>query len=253
VSATDSPLEQNRDEFTRQARAMSVAPAFQDDRAIEPFVRLLGPPSGGPVLDLACGPGIVAAALGRAGHAVVGVDATTAMLQRARAKCGALFAAGAAERLPFADGSFAGAVTRLALHHFAEPRLALVELRRLLVRGAPLVVGDILSSADPAESALHNALETLRDPSHQRFLAEAELLALLERAGFAVESQERFAQQRTFEDWAAIVADARKLGPLEIVMRALAQAGLRAGIDLHAAGGRVTFALDFRFVRALAR
>lgn len=256
MSAPETPLSRARSEFSRQARAMAAAPAFRDDRAIEPFVRLLGPPAAGPVLDLACGPGIVAAALGRAGHAVIGIDAALAMLERARAQCDPLqgaragFAAAAAERLPFASGAFAGAVTRLALHHLPEPSLALVELRRVLARAAPLVVGDIVCSPEPAEAELHNALETLRDPSHQRFLSEVELVELLETAGFAVESCEGFAQQRSFADWAAIVADARKLEPLEVVMRTLAQTGVRAGIDLRSANGSVEFSLAFRFVRA---
>ncbi len=58
--------------------------AFYRDLA----ARLVRPP--GAILDLACGTGRVTTALVRAGFAVVGLDLSLPMLQRARARCGQL-------------------------------------------------------------------------------------------------------------------------------------------------------------------
>jgi ubiquinone/menaquinone biosynthesis C-methylase UbiE len=87
------------------------------------------------VLDLACGPGILSHALAQAGAEILGIDATAAMLERARERCSeedsASFREASAYDLPFGDEHFAGAVTRLSIHHFAEPGRALTELRRV--------------------------------------------------------------------------------------------------------------------------
>jgi ubiquinone/menaquinone biosynthesis C-methylase UbiE len=254
---SDATLRVIREEFAQQADAMSRAPAFTDDRAVEPFVRLLGAPLPSPILDLACGPGIVSAALARAGAEVTGLDATPAMLDAARTRCAAqsvtvTFHEGNAEALPFADATFSAAVTRLSIHHFAEPSAVLAELRRVLASGAALVVGDIVSSSLPQEAALHNALEHLRDPSHQRCLTEHELVAAIEAAGFAIEAIESFENPKDFEDWAAIVADARSIEPVRVVMGALADAGEQAGIALRRDGETIRFVHHWRFVRATA-
>ena len=252
-------------EFTQQAGPMSRSAAFRDDRTLEPFVRLLGEPLPARVLDLACGPGIVSATLVRAGATVVGVDVTPAMVEAARARCRAESPPGAdvqpsaefheapAEALPFGEGTFAAAVTRLSLHHFADPAQVLLELRRVLKPGAPLVVGDIVSSDEPREAALHNALERLRDPSHRRCLTEGELVGTLRAAGFAVDQVEPWTHPRDFDEWAAIVDDPGRVQPIRVLMAALADAGIHAGIDLRSDAETIRFVHHWRFVRATAR
>ena len=253
-----SDAEATRREFTLQARRMTAGRTFNAAEAVEPFVRLLGAPLPERVLDLACGPGIVTAALAAAGTAVVAFDLTDEMLAMARRRCAdaglgrVAFERGEAESLPFASGSFDGAVTRLSLHHFADPRAALAELRRTLRPGGRLVVGDIVASADPATAGLHDALETLRDPTHRRLLPETELVASLESAGFRIETLERWENRKTFSEWAAVVADARSVQPLRDVMRALAHAGVDVGTDLAAVGDEVEFTHHWRFVGAIA-
>jgi ubiquinone/menaquinone biosynthesis C-methylase UbiE len=250
-------LDRTRAEFTLQAGPMTRGATFNAAAAIEPFVRLLGTPLPDRVLDLACGPGIVSAALARAGVRVVGLDATPGMLEAARARCAAEgleaeFREGRAEALPFPDGGFPAATTRLSLHHFETPESVLAELRRVLEHGAVLVVGDIVASDEPAEARLHDALEVLRDPSHVRLLPVAELTGALEAAGFRVEAIEAWDNPKTFSEWAAVVAEARSLGPVREVMLALAGAGVRAGVDLRVEGDEVCFVHHWRFLRAVA-
>ena len=56
-------LERTREEFTRQAAPMAEALAFNAAPVTERIVQALGAPPLGRVLDLACGPGLVCAAL----------------------------------------------------------------------------------------------------------------------------------------------------------------------------------------------
>lgn len=265
---TPSDLQSTRDEFALQAQAMSRGRTFNARAAIDPFIRLLRAPSQdadpnppslpSPLLDLACGPGIVSAALAEAGASVVGIDATEEMLERARqlvsdsGSTAVEFRQADAENLPFADASFAGAVSRLAVHHFARPQRVLTELRRVLIPGSTLVVGDIIASGDPAEARLHNAIEKLRDPSHQRHLSEAELRSAIEESGFAIRSVEEWENRKTFDEWAAVVEDARPIEPLREIMRAFAMGGVRAGVDWTVDGATLEFTHHWRFVQASA-
>ena len=238
---------------------MTAGRSFNANQAIVPFVKLLGVPPPDRVLDLACGPGIITAAIASVCPKVVAFDLTKEMLAAARHKCesealeNVEFQSGNAERLPFESASFGGAVTRLSIHHFENPAAALSELRRVLTPGGILVLGDIVASADPEAARLHNALEELRDPSHVRLLAETELITAIERAGFRVDSIEAWENRKTFTEWAAVVSEARSVEPLREIMRALAREGVDAGIDLSSSEEEVSFTHHWRFVRASAR
>lgn len=137
--------EQVRREFTRQAGAMSTAAAFRDESVLGRLSRAVGAVPPGRVLDLACGPGIVAEVMAPLASELVGVDATPEMVR------------------------------------LAEGRLA--------------------------KAGLTNG---------------------------------RF-QERSFSEWAQIVADASRTEPLREVMRALARAGEHAGVRLRQSAGEVRF------------
>ena len=114
------------------------------------------------------------------------------MLDKARARCAkaglvnVAFQSGNAESLPFDDARFDGVVTRLAIHHFADPQRALGEMFRVLRPGGTAVIVDVVSSENAEESKLQNAIERLRDPSHVRMLPASELDAGVAGAGFVV-------------------------------------------------------------------
>lgn len=79
------------------------------------------------VLDLAAGTGIFSRAIAPFVRRLTAIDLTPAMLEQGKhgAQSGSLsdiaFVQGAGERLPFPSGTFDMAVTRFAVHHFAEP------------------------------------------------------------------------------------------------------------------------------------
>jgi len=146
------------------------------------------------VLDVACGPGLVACAFARVARAVTGIDLTPAMIERARvlaAEGGCTnvqFQIGDVLPLPFPEATFSIVVSRFAFHHFQDPAAVLAEMRRVCTPGGRVVVADLLASPDPAKAAAFHRMEMLRDPSHARALTLDELRDLYRGAGLAVPS-----------------------------------------------------------------
>ena len=105
-------------------------------QAIEPLLDSVGAGRGVRLLDVATGPGYVAAAAARRGAAVVGVDFSAPMVAEAKRRHPAIeFREGDAEALPFPDESFDGVVMNFAMLHLGRPDQALTEARRVLRAG----------------------------------------------------------------------------------------------------------------------
>jgi ubiquinone/menaquinone biosynthesis C-methylase UbiE len=249
-------LKRVADEFARQAQTFERWAEKTDDQVAPRFQAALGAAAQGHLLDVACGPGVVTAALAPGAASVVAFDATEEMLEKARSRCdkaglaNVTFKCGDAENLPFPDAQFDGVVTRLAVHHFADPQRAIREMFRVLRRGGTAVVVDIVSSPDPAESNLQNAIERLRDPSHVRMLPTAELDACMTQAGFEDIERTTWDKDREFEEWMGIVNDPTRAEPLRTVVRALAEAGRTAGMGLSIQDGRIVFFHRWRLISA---
>jgi SAM-dependent methyltransferase len=103
----------------------------------------LGPVQALRVLDAACGPGIYADLLVRAGAEVTGFDASAVMVELAQQRVGHradLRVAVLGQRLPYPDAAFDKAVCALAIHYVADRSAAFAELFRVLRPGGVLVV-----------------------------------------------------------------------------------------------------------------
>src|SRR3954469_8985920 len=102
-------------------------------RLVAPLLDAAAVERGARVLDVASGPGYVAASAAERGACVIGVDISQAMLSRARARNPQLdFRLGDAEALPFADGAFDAVGANLALRHVGRPERAAAEFARVL-------------------------------------------------------------------------------------------------------------------------
>ena len=226
---------------------MSAAPIFNDETVLARMRQAAALVPGSRVLDVGCGPGIVAESLSGEAGEVVGCDLTPEMLNKARERCqvaglsNVSFVAGRAESLPFEDGSFDAIVSRSAVHHLPEPLPALQEMARVVRRGGRVVTVDVTSADLAADAALHNALEVLRDPSHARMLSRDELHAALARAGLGFESCTEWINHREFGEWLKITSAPERSGPLKVIMSALANHGAGAGIDLRLEDGKLLF------------
>ena len=97
------------------------------------------------VLDVGCGSGRLAVELVRSGAAVTGIDVSEARLAAARERARqagvdiGFLHADMTEPLPFGDGAFAAAVSRLSLMIASDPEAVLRELARVVAPGGPVV------------------------------------------------------------------------------------------------------------------
>jgi ubiquinone/menaquinone biosynthesis C-methylase UbiE len=189
VSSFPSHDELIRDQFSRQAELFAASPELHAEAQIALLVEAAEPRPDDIALDIACGPGTVVAAFARKVRRAVGLDATEAMLDKARALATAEalvnteWRQGDVYALPFADGSFDIVTCRFAFHHFERPADAFGEMARVCRPGGRVVVCDGVASDNPAKAAAFNAMERHRDPSTAEFRTLAFLAGLFERAG----------------------------------------------------------------------
>lgn len=202
-------------EFTRQAQSFNASAVANSEEILERIVALAQPRAGERWLDAACGPGVVSRALAPRVAAVVGVDATPAMVElaAAQAPANATFELGDVFSLDHEDASFDGALSRFAIHHLPLPSRMVAELARVVRPGGTIVLADHIADADGAWAT---EIERLRDPSHWASLTIERLRAL--GAGLTLEEEHVFPYSMDFADWVQ-----RGGGDAELIDLALAQ------------------------------
>jgi len=140
-----------------------LVPAFFDEWAADVTGLLDTPPAGGTVLGGGCGTGVLAPHLAAAGWpTIVGVDPSSGMLARARARgvAGAQWVEGTAESLPPEWVPAHALASNFALMFMPDPAGAVRAMARAVREGGPVVVctwGDV--DAIPGMGAICDALE----------------------------------------------------------------------------------------------
>jgi ubiquinone/menaquinone biosynthesis C-methylase UbiE len=105
-------------------------------QSIEPLLNAAIVEKGTKVIDIASGPGYVAAAAARRGATVIGVDFSAAMVAEAqRRNPDVEFREGDADQLPLGDCLFDAAVMNFGILHLARPGQAFSEACRVLCTG----------------------------------------------------------------------------------------------------------------------
>src|SRR5436190_19142922 len=105
-------------------------------QCVDRLLDVVGVRAGTRLLDVATGPGYVAAMAAARGAAAIGLDLSEAMVARATVLAPlAQFRQGSAEALPFEDGRFDAVVINFGLFHFSDPDRALAEALRVLCPG----------------------------------------------------------------------------------------------------------------------
>jgi SAM-dependent methyltransferase len=125
-----------RDGWERAAEYYSDAFGSLTAQTITPLLQAAGVRSGTRVLDVATGPGSVAAAAAALGASPVGIDFSPHMVALAREQHPSLeFEEGDAEALKFGAARFDAVTINFGVLHLARPDTALAEARRVLVPG----------------------------------------------------------------------------------------------------------------------
>jgi len=171
------------DQFSRQAIPFSEIHA-RDGAEVHRLLidtAAIGPEDD--VLDVACGPGLVACAVAMVARHVTGVDLTPAMIEQAAARQKSLglanvtWCVGDAHPLAFPNDAFSRVITRYSFHHFTEPAAVFAEMLRVCRAGGRVTVCDVFTTG-PEQGEAYNRLERHRDPSHTRALQLTELDSL---------------------------------------------------------------------------
>ena len=147
------------------------------------------------LLDVACGPGLAAAAAIRRGAVATGIDFSSAMVEVAHRLCPvAAFHVADAMALPFSDGQFDVVVSNFGLNHTPDPDRALAEMVRVLRPGGRMAfsVWDDAARSE-GQRLLQTAIEERGTtdvalpsaPSAHRLAEEGEVRRTLERIGLS--------------------------------------------------------------------
>jgi SAM-dependent methyltransferase len=160
----------------------------------QPLIDAVGARDGTRLLDVATGPGFIAAAAAARGATVTALDFSKAMIAEARGRhAGIAFHEGDAEALPFDDSAFDAVVMSFGLLHLARPETAMAEARRVLVPGGRYAF-TVWAPPDQAvgfgivlraiEEHGHLNVGLPEGPPFFRFSATDECRQALARAGF---------------------------------------------------------------------
>jgi ubiquinone/menaquinone biosynthesis C-methylase UbiE len=171
------------DQFSRQAVPFSEMHARDDAEIHQLLINTAGITGADEVLDVACGPGLVACEVAKVARHVTGIDLTPAMIDQARARQRSLalgnltWVVGDAQPLPFSAGSFSRVITRYSFHHFTDPQGVFAEMIRVCRPGGRVTVCDVFTNSQE-QAERYDRLEKFRDPSHTHALQLAELETL---------------------------------------------------------------------------
>lgn len=206
-------------QFGANAEKYATSAVHAKGASLARLVELTAPQPDWQVLDVATATGHTAFAFAPHVKWVTAVDLTPEMLTVA-AKLAAekqidniSFEVADAEALPFEDDSFDLITCRIAPHHFNDIDQFLREAARVLRPDGTLAIVDNIvpgSWLRGKKARLQrqagdyvNAFEKLRDPSHNRCLAEHEWKTAVKQANFTVITIETAPKTMNFHRWAA--------------------------------------------------
>ncbi len=188
------PVRSSEEQFDRQAEFYNGQWNRWSEKSLEWLVRNSEVTGTETVLDIATGTGFTALAFAPLVSAVVGLDVSSQMLEKARQEAESRgigtveWRQGSAERLEFRDESFDLVTCRVAPHHFLNVPQFVREVKRVLKPGGKFLLADTTVPDGEGEIGhWQNRVEALRDPSHIRNYSPLEWRALVEAAGMTVE------------------------------------------------------------------
>jgi ubiquinone/menaquinone biosynthesis C-methylase UbiE len=187
-------LQRNKTAFSAQSKGFSSdGDTYADAAGLAWMLEDLPLSPEARALDIATGTAEFARALSPHVAAVVGIDATDAMLEQGRKFVAAAgltnveLRSGVVQDLPFEDESFDIVSSRYAFHHFADPKPVISEMARVCKTGGHLIIVDIVVPTR-SNGATYNYYEWLCDQSHTRCLEPDEFRTYFQLFGLEVVS-----------------------------------------------------------------
>ncbi|ROO91289.1 methyltransferase family protein [Actinocorallia herbida] len=183
------------------------------------------------VLDVACGPSLMAHALeGRVGRITVAGIGPEPSGQGFPADPSAL---------PFADGSFSLVTARFALHRLTDPAAALREMLRVCHPSGRIVLADLARTN--LSSDHRDALERVRDPGFRSIPRIDGLLAMVEGAGARITGMDLLSVERPAAPWLEAAPSPAIAERLREVLLAEVDGGPKTGAKPRVIGGELWF------------
>ncbi len=196
-------IEKAKTGFGRDLLTPGYSQVISDAEHLANILKLCDLLPGRSYLDIGTGSGYVAFELARQNPTifVTGIDIVEQVIEADLRKAQEMngrqlkFMTFAGTKLPFEAGSFYGAVSRYAFHHFPLPELSVHEIHRVLEPEGFCVISDPMTA--PGDDVdFVNQFGTLKDDGHVRYYPRPALVELFEKAGFQVEKS--FASSITF-------------------------------------------------------
>lgn len=137
------------------------------------------------VLEVGCGTGHWLERLRSQDHEAIGLDLSSEMLARARAKLmGGLLTRARAEALPFADRRFERLFCINAHHHFSDRRQAFLEARRVLRPGGSIMTVALDPHTGTDQWWVYDYFEGTLEIDRQRYPSCQQIREWMSDAGF---------------------------------------------------------------------
>ncbi len=175
------------EQFSKQAIPFAKLPGHHD--SIEMLIEMSNIDNNSLVLDVACGPGLVACEFAKIASHVTGIDITEKMIaqakdyQQEKGLFNLSWDVGTVLPLPYEPESFSVVITRYSFHHFLDPQAVLNEMVRVCKPGGKIMVIDVVQT--PEKAAAYDHLEKLRDPSHVHALTFPEMASFIDESGIS--------------------------------------------------------------------
>lgn len=175
-----------KEQFNKQSATFGTMKGHYE--ALDLIIKLSQATNKDTVLDVACGPGIVACAFAKKVNHVNGIDLVPAMIDRAKESqknqglTNMSWDIGNVDPLPYPHCHYSIVVSRFAFHHFINPLAVLHEMTRVVKWEGKVVVVDVMTSTEN-QADLYDSMEKLRDPSHTHALLLSELQSMFKEAG----------------------------------------------------------------------
>lgn len=230
-------------QFTKQAIPFMQLPGHLN--SIQMLIELSEVSQYDDVLDVACGPGLVACEFARYARHVTGIDLTKEMIEQAQKRQKELglhnlsWDVGSAISLPYPSASFSKVISRYSFHHFLHPEEVLYEMIRVCKPNGIVLIADAALPASKIDA--YNRMEKLRDPSHTQalsfdswdFLLKKSSLKNLKRSSYKVDMELETQLKASFPNH----GDDEKIREIfnnDIVSDSL-------GMDVHLVGNEIHF------------